>query len=204
MIGHVSRETEERLDCLCEMIARWNPTINLVSSASLTQLSSRHVADSAQLINHVSGPVKLWVDLGSGGGFPGLVVAAILNETLPDCKVTLIESDQRKSVFLQQAAIQMRLKTVHVINCRIEDAPQQNADIVSARALAPLSKLLALAQRHLSPVGTGLFLKGQGVSAELEEVHAQGWRFDLKCHQSITDVTGTILKVTNIAHQAAE
>jgi 16S rRNA (guanine527-N7)-methyltransferase len=193
----VSRETTERLRILAETLSRWNPALNLVSKATLPQMDDRHLRDSAQLIEFVQLRVNHWVDIGAGGGFPGLVVAAILQETDPGCRVTLIEADKRKCVFLREAARKMNLP-INVIAERIERVPPLGADVVSARALAAMPTLCAYADRHLREGGTALFLKGAAHQAELQQALSDGWRFDLSAHKSITDPQGVILELRNL------
>lgn len=146
---NVSRETFEELRAYRSLVRRWTPAINLVSKASVDDLWQRHIADSAQVFAATGAEsAQSWVDLGSGGGFPGLVVAVLAKELRPDLRVTLVESDLRKATFLRQAAQALSLSvTVHSV--RIESLAPQNADVLSARALAPLSDLLAHAERHL-------------------------------------------------------
>lgn len=137
--------------------------------------------------------------MGSGGGFPGLVVAAILSDLQPECKMILIEADKRKAVFLREAARHMAI-SVAVHDARVETMPPLGADVVSARALAAMPTLCAYAQRHLLPGGTALFLKGANHQAEIDDATAQGWRFDVTAHKSVTDPDGAILELRNIQH----
>jgi 16S rRNA (guanine527-N7)-methyltransferase len=197
----VSRETQARLSVLCDMVERWNRSINLVSLATIPQLRQRHVEDSSQLVPFLPEGARLWVDLGSGAGFPGLVVAAHLTDIAPDCAVTLIESDQRKAVFLREASRAMKVKTM-VLASRIEQVSGQAADVISARALAPLPHLLFLTRIHLKPHGVALFLKGQDVAAELNDAVQDGWKFDATQHKSATDPAGTILTVRNLTRDS--
>ena len=136
----VSRETFARLETYVGLIQKWNPRINLVSRNSLDDLWIRHIEDSLQVARAIPMPDR-WVDLGSGGGLPGLVAAILAAEESPDTRFTLIESDQRKSVFLRTVARECDLN-VQVISDRIEKAKPQKADVLSARALADLTTLL--------------------------------------------------------------
>jgi 16S rRNA (guanine527-N7)-methyltransferase len=197
----VSRETSEKLAQLVEMLIKWNRALNLVSKASLAQLADRHVSDSAQLAEFAPDGESHWVDIGSGGGFPGLVVAAILCETRPECHMTLVESDKRKSVFLREAARKMNL-SVRVLAERAEQIPPQGADVVSARALAAMPGLCGLAMRHLRVGGRALFLKGASYQDEIQQAQMQGWMMDIAVHKSITDAQGAILEVRNLRHDA--
>lgn len=194
MTGNVSRETEMRLNILSAMVRRWNATINLVAQNTLADIENRHIKDSLQLLNFCPPNIQHWLDLGSGGGFPGLVVAAQLNDTQPECKVTLIEADLRKCVFLRQAIQAMNLNC-DVIAQRIEALPAQHADVISARALAPLHKLLSLSARHLDAGGVCIFPKGQAAEEEINEARAQGWKFSIDELKSATDPNAKILLI---------
>lgn len=190
----VSRETADRLDSIVALLEKWQRTINLVAPATLPQLWTRHVADSLQLVP-LAGEATRWVDLGSGGGFPGLVVAAVLAER-PDADVTLIESDSRKAAFLREAARIAELPAT-VLPARIEEvAPRIAAgvEVVSARALAPLPKLLPLAEPFIAQGALGLFLKGQDVDNELTAA-TKSWNVEASIVESRTDRSGRILIV---------
>jgi 16S rRNA (guanine527-N7)-methyltransferase len=188
----VSRETMERLETHLDLLRRWNPRINLVSPASLGRAWERHFADSAQLWRLRPAGAQVWLDLGSGAGFPGLVVAAMGVET-PGFEVHLVESDQRKAAFLSAVVRATGVPaTVHAD--RVEALPPMRADVVSARALAPLGTLLAMAEKHRRPGGTGLFPKGASVHKEIAEAAAH-WRFDHAIHPSLTDPRAAIVEI---------
>lgn len=187
-----------RLHDLEQLVVKWNRTVNLVSSATIPNLRDRHIADSGQLVAHMPPGARHWADLGTGGGFPGLVVAVILAGTHPEMVVTLIESDQRKAAFLREAARVLGI-SVTVIAERIESCAPQRADVVSARALAPLPVLLGYAVRHLAPGGTALFLKGAGVDVELVAARRH-WTFDCEILQSQTNPDGCVLKLQGLRH----
>ncbi|MBK0400531.1 16S rRNA (guanine(527)-N(7))-methyltransferase RsmG [Limibaculum sp. M0105] len=189
----VSRETLDRLLRYEAVLRHWNPRINLVARASLDDVWARHFADSAQLVGLAPPSPANWVDMGSGAGFPGLVVAAILAEQAPGCRVSLIESDGRKSAFLHSAAREMGIE-VGIETTRIEDAPARSVDVVSARALAPLDALLALAQRFCGSGTRLLFPKGRMVESELTDARAH-WHIDARLHVSRTDPSGRIVEV---------
>lgn len=192
----VSRETTERLEVYANLIRKWNPRINLVSRKSLEHLWERHIVDSVQVFRslHASGH---WVDIGSGGGLPGVVIAIIAAEEAPDLRVTLIESDQRKSAFLRTAARESGVQ-IKVISSRIEAVEPQNANILSARALADLASLLGFAERHLAESGTCVFPKGANWQKELKEAR-QEWKFEATGVTSLTDSEATILKIRGIS-----
>lgn len=195
----VSRETVERLEQLAVLLAKWNPAINLVSKSTLPEAWTRHIVDSAQLFRLALARVAHWVDLGSGGGFPGLVIAALSAELDPARKITLVESDQRKSTFLRQAAQALELTNVAVLTERIERAQPLAGQVVSARALAPLPQLCAFAQHHLAPDGVALFPKGAKHAEEVAEA-GRTWHFDLTVHPSDTDSSAVVLELRTIGH----
>lgn len=192
----VSRETLTRLDRLAGLLRKWSPAINLVSSRTLPDLWTRHFLDSAQLMD-IAPPTALgWADLGAGGGFPGLVVAIFAEELRPALRVSLVESDQRKAAFLSQAARELGLD-VEIIRRRAEEADPLGVEVISARALAPLTRLLDFAERHLAPGGQALFLKGRQHDAEIEQA-LDRWRFSVQKIPSITDPDAVVLKIKGV------
>jgi 16S rRNA (guanine527-N7)-methyltransferase len=192
------RATLERLEAFEALLRRWTGRINLVAPSTLPELWTRHIADSAQLWPLAPPEAESWADLGSGGGLPGLVIAAIAAET--GCpRVTLIEADQRKCAFLRTAIRELALPAA-VLDRRAEAAPPQAASVVSARALAPLPALLPLVARHLAPDGTALLPKGRDTEAEIVAARAAGWRFRAEAVPSRTDPSGRVLRVADIAH----
>ncbi|MDO5621646.1 MAG: 16S rRNA (guanine(527)-N(7))-methyltransferase RsmG [Paracoccus sp. (in: a-proteobacteria)] len=198
MSENVSRETL-RLQSYAELFRRWNPAINLASRSDIEMLESRHIGDCAQLIDLTVRPTS-WLDLGSGGGLPGVVVSILLQDA--GTKVTLVESDARKAAFLRQVGIKLELQNFLVENSRIEALPPQSADVVSARALAALPNLLGYVHRHLAPDGKALLMKGARWRDELEEAR-QMWHFDCNAQASKTDPDAAILEISNISHAKA-
>lgn len=198
----VSRETEHRLDSLRDILLKWSAAINLVSPGTLPQFWTRHVLDSAQLLAHAPKDAASWLDLGSGAGFPGLVVAALAMEQAPSLSFTLMESDARKCAFLIAAAQSMGVD-VAISRRRIESGPAAPSDVVSARALAPLPRLLELAARHVAPGGVALFLKGAGVEDELA-LAAREWRYRVTHAPSLSDDGGAILKMKEIGRVGSD
>src|SRR5690349_5193773 len=193
VLASVSRETRERLDAYAALLRKWQPTINLVGPRTLGDLWTRHFVDSAQLFPLIPSEARVLVDLGSGAGFPGLVLAIL---GVPE--VHLIESDQRKATFLREAARATQAPvTVHAK--RIEQVSPFPADVVSARALAPLTDLLALASPFLTPDAVCIFPKGQQASDELTAA-AKTWNIKVDRIQSITDPGATILRVSEVSH----
>jgi 16S rRNA (guanine527-N7)-methyltransferase len=196
---NVSRETELRLEAFVAILKKWNRTINLISESTIPEIWRRHILDSAQLFSlRPEGEVTHWADLGSGGGFPGLVIAILALEQAPQMQVTLVESDSRKATFLREAARKVAVD-VEIICDRAEAIEPLMADVLSARALAPLDRLVALAFRHLAPGGRALFPKGSGCDEEVRRA-LETWTFRVQKHQSISDPTGTILSIESISH----
>jgi len=193
----VSRETVERLRRFEALAGKWSRRINLVSSADLPHLWTRHILDSAQLVRFAPESGASWADLGSGGGFPALVLAILFRELRPDMTVTLVESDGRKAAFLHHATAELGL-AVRIITQRLESIRPLDADVLSARALAPLSTLLSHAERHLSPDGVAIFPKGRNWSEELAEAR-RNWQFELAIHESLTDVQARILIIEGLS-----
>lgn len=197
----VSRETLALLDRFVDLLAAAQRTTNLISNASMAQVWTRHVADSFQLLA-LALEAKVWVDLGSGAGFPGLVLACGLVNN-PGAKVHLVESTQKKANFLRQAAAALGVPViVHAV--RIEDFVNSSgvtADIVVARALAPLNKLLGLARPLLERGAKGLFMKGQDVAAELTKA-ARYWRFEPRLIPSKTHQDGRIVAIDGLERRS--
>ena len=189
----VSRETMERFETYEALVKKWNPRINLVSKSTLGGMWQRHFVDSAQLWEHIPKNASVWLDFGSGAGFPGLVNAVIAREKMPDLKFVLVESDQRKCAFLINAAREMDLK-VAVVPSRIEATPSQHADIISARAVASLEDLLAFSSLHAHKSTVLLLPKGNSYESELTAAQKH-WHIDTKVIQSLTDSNSVILKI---------
>ena len=166
ILQDVSRETTERLQAYVAELLRWNKRINLISRATEGEVWQRHILDSAQIYDLAPESAASWLDFGSGAGLPGLVVAILAKEANPELKVTVVDSDTRKTVFLQTIAKQLDLAT-KIENARIENLPPQNSDVISARAVAPLSKLFDLAARHAHEKTMFLFPKGADHTSEI-------------------------------------
>ncbi len=192
----VSRETSERLEIYAQLLRKWNPRINLVSRNTLDDLETRHIADSMQIFDLAPQGWKHWADLGSGGGFPGLVIAILAAEFSPVAQVTLVESDQRKCAFLR-TVIRETGAPATVVAGRIEATAPLSADILSARALADLDTLLGFAERHLCEGGAALFPKGANWKKEVDNARVQ-WRFDCEARTSKTEPSAVILKIGGI------
>lgn len=194
----VSRETEAKLHSFVNLVEKWTSRINLIGPATQPEIWDRHIRDSAQLVPLAPISPTHWVDLGSGGGFPGIVVAIIAAELWPAMQVTLVESDQRKSAFLRTAVRELGVPA-QVVSRRIESLEPLGADVVTARALAPLDALLGYIAPHLTPEGRALLPKGRQATAEIARAR-QSWRFGLAIHPSLTDQEASILVIDGIEH----
>lgn len=197
----VSRETLERLTVYADLLVKWQVRINLVGPETVADLWSRHFLDSAQLWRLIPPEAGRLVDLGSGAGFPGLVLAVMRPTAAARPEVFLVESDARKCAFLREAA-RLTGTQVTVINQRIEQVAPLQADVVVARALAPLVKLLAWAAPHLAPGGQCLFLKGRGAEDELTAT-AKEWKITADRVLSLTDPAGIVLQLREVCRGRA-
>ncbi|MBV7411015.1 16S rRNA (guanine(527)-N(7))-methyltransferase RsmG [Maritimibacter sp. DP1N21-5] len=193
--SNVSRETLERLDVYADLLAKWNPKINLVSKGTMSELWTRHFLDSAQVFE-LAPVADHWLDIGTGGGFPGVVVAIIGAHQRPELKVTCVESDQRKATFLRTVLRETGVLGT-VLATRVEDLAPQGADIISARALAPLSMLLGYAKRHLKPEGVALFPKGAEHQKEINDA-LETWSFHADKIPSRTNPDAVVLRIGDI------
>jgi 16S rRNA (guanine527-N7)-methyltransferase len=181
----VSRETEARLDAYVDLLIQWQAKTNLVSSSTLLKVWTRHISDSLQLLG-LAPAAKIWADLGSGGGFPGIALACALAET-PGATVHLVERNAKKAAFLREAVrITGAPGMVHLAD--IEDSVDRisgGIDCVTARAVAPLHQLIGFAHPHMARGAKALFLKGQDVEAELTEA-TKYWKMEPRLHRSLT------------------
>ena len=193
---NVSRETFLRLKEYEKLLFKWNAKINLVSRSTLDNFWNRHVLDSAQFLSSVGEKAGKWVDLGSGGGLPGLVVAILSDEIEPVNKLFLVEADVRKAVFLKTVCRELGLK-VEVYNNRIEELLPISANIVSARALAPLKTLCLYAKNHLEKDGVAVFAKGENWKAELVEAQKK-WIFSYEAVKSTLHEGSVVLVLRGI------
>ena len=193
----VPRETIHRLYRYAELLTHWQKSTNLVAPSTLATLWPRHFADSAQLLN-LAPEARLWLDLGSGAGFPGMVVAILASQ--PDFRVYLIESNAKKCAFLAEVARATKAP-VDIHAMRIEDFARRTdtlkPDVVSARALAPLPRLLGFAAPFFGADTRGLFLKGRDAQDEVEAARAE-WDATYRLHPSLTSSDGQIVEVTGL------
>ena len=186
----VSRETMDRLAAFAVLLRSENERQNLVSAATLDHFWARHVMDSAQLLRFVEGPGP-WLDLGTGAGFPGLVVAA-----LRQGPVTLVESRRLRIEFLQRAAAILEIEP-EILHDPVERVPARPFAVISARAFAPLPRLLALAHRFSTEKTLWLLPKGRGAKSELEAVR-DAWQGDFRLEPSLTDADAEIIVATGV------
>lgn len=190
----VSRETLANLDLLAAELVRWQSIKNLVGPVTLNQIWTRHIADSMQLLRYAPGPGP-WLDLGSGGGFPGLVVAMARTETR-EGTTHLVESNGRKCAFLRHI-VRVAGLDAEVHEARIEEILPRfdhSFAVVSARALASMSQLLIWTNQLLRKGALGIFPKGQDVERELKEA-ATSWEFSADVRQSLTDQKARVVLV---------
>jgi len=193
----VSRETLARFEAYAELLTRWSARINLVGRDTLADLWRRHMLDSAQLRAFVATASQSLIDLGSGAGFPGLVLAI-----LDVAGVELVEADSRKAAFLREAARVVEVE-VTIRPCRLATVPPHAVDVVTARALAPLDRLLDLAQPFIGPDTVCLFPKGERAEQELTLARKR-WTMNSSMYDSIADPRGVILRLHGVARELRE
>jgi 16S rRNA (guanine527-N7)-methyltransferase len=190
----VSRETLARLEAYAELLTRWSARINLVGRDTIADLWRRHILDSAQLRAFVPDGARGMIDLGSGAGLPGLVLTIL---GVPG--VELVEADSRKCAFLREAA-RITEARVTLRPCRVEAMSPHPIDVVTARACAPLDRLLGLAEPFLARDGECLFLKGERIEEELTLARKR-WTMTASLHQSRSDPRGVVLRLQQVARE---
>ena len=189
---NVSRETLQKIADFVDLLLLWNKKLNLISKNTVADIYDRHILDSLQLMQYIGSREQKILDLGTGAGLPGMVlhIAGYRN-------MTLVESIKKKCLFLSEVKERLAL-TTEIINARIEDLKPMKCDIITARAVAPLDKLLGLIYAHCNKNSKILFLKGRNYRAEIE--NAQNlWSFNYKSYKSITSDESVILEITNVA-----
>ena len=191
----VSRETLNDLNAFADLIRKWNRTINLVSPHDMAVLYQRHIWDSANLLHHITAP-KLWLDVGSGGGFPGIVVAIFYKADHSVTRVVLVESDKRKAAFLRVVATELVLN-IEIVNERVENAANISPDVISARAFRPLAAILHSCHHLSVDKTTWLLPKGTQWRQEVRTASAD-WAFDLTAHESPTNISAAVLELHNV------
>lgn len=192
----VSRETLERLELYAALLEKWQKKINLVSKKTIPDLWTRHFLDSAQLFQHLPSPDSKILDLGSGAGFPGLILSI-----LGARNVSLVDSDSRKCAFMREAARQTE-SPVTVFELRIESLPPTTYDVVTSRACADLNVLLELSSTYRHPESICLFLKGRHYKEELTTAK-KSWKLRETLIPSLSDDEGTILRLEGISHASS-
>lgn len=179
--GECDAKALARLERLVELLEEENARQNLVSKASLEEVWQRHIVDSAQLLPYVPRGTTPWLDLGTGAGFPGLVISALR----PDCEVLLVESRTKRIEWLGRARLELGLQKVEVLGERLEQLESRKVAVISARAFAPLERLLSLSARFSTKTTIWLLPKGRSAQQELDEL--RGWRHKFHVEQSVTD-----------------
>lgn len=192
----ISGTTLERFDSYTKSLVHWNNHINLVAPSTLDDVWKRHLLDSAQLWKDEISMPSRWVDIGSGGGFPGLVVALIAADRGVDLEFIFVEADTRKAAFLRSVSSQLGLRATTLVD-RIEKVPALDADVISARACAPLAKLLGYSRCHLNPAGQARFLKGRRYRSELTEAKRR-WHVKVTVCESVTDPEGAVITIADV------
>ena len=183
----VDGQAMARLEVFAALLRAENQRQNLVSAASLGAVWLRHIADSAQLLRHVPRETGLWLDLGTGAGFPGLVIAMLR----PDSRLVMVDSRPRRCEWLESVVAELGLVRARVLASRVEKLPAMTAGVISARAFAPLDRLLDISARFSTEVTRWLLPKGRGAAQELREL--TGWRHRFHVEQSLTDAEAGVI-----------
>lgn len=197
---NVSRETFKKIKQFAELLKVWNQKMNLVSRNSLEDLWKRHILDSVQLINYISPQVKNLLDIGSGAGFPAIILAILLQEKNPETKITLVESITKKTVYLNDVREKLGLSNVKVINSRVENINLPKPNLITARAVAALDVLCGYVSKIGNNNTESLFLKGKSYKDEIAEAEKH-WKFDLEVFPNKYSDEGVILKLSNLRKQ---
>ena len=194
---NVSRETYKKLQKFIALLIEWNEKMNLVSKNSLADVWIRHVLDSAQLVDYIPVNAKQIVDIGSGSGFPGVVLAVMLQDIKPQASITLVESITKKSVYLNDVKQKLGLNSVCVVNDRVENAVFKNVDLITARAVASMDILCGYAKKIGNKNTQMLLLKGKSFSEE-DEISRKHWQYDTDIFENKYSSDGVVVKVRNI------
>lgn len=194
---NVSRETFDKLKHYQSMLIEWQSKFNLVSSSTLDDAWNRHFLDSVQLFQYIPNQAKVLYDFGSGAGFPGMVLAIMANEKMPDLQVSLIESTTKKTLYLN--AVKSKTNTnVTILNDRIENLQLPKADVITSRAMASLTELLGYAYKFCKKESVCIFPKGKKYAEELSEAHKR-WKFKCRIVASTQSDEGKILIINNLS-----
>ena len=193
----VSRETMEKMKSFVSLLQEWNQKMNLVSKNSLEEVWTRHILDSLQLVKYISVDTKTLLDIGSGAGFPAVVLAIAMQENMPNAKWILTESITKKTVYLKDVCAKLDLNNVCIKNDRVENLQLKNVDLITARAVAALDVLCEYAYGISGTKSKMLFLKGRTYK---EEVHnaRQKWNFYYEVLPSAYSDEGVILQINNL------
>ncbi len=195
---NVSRETYLKLDRYCQSLTEWQEKFNLISKNTLNDIWNRHIEDSAQIFEHIPSKAKKLLDIGSGAGFPGMVIAIIASEKTPYLNITLVDSIHKKTLYLNHVKELNNLSNVEILNDRAENITGSKFDVITARAVTALTELLKYSHPLLSKNGVCIFLKGRSYKDEIFTAR-QNWNFDCKEINSQTSDEGKILIISNIA-----
>lgn len=193
---NVSRETIRDLEEFQKMVLDWNKKFNLISKTSENHIWNRHIVDSLQLVKFIKKEDTILYDLGSGAGFPGVVIAIYAKYFYPSLKVFLVESVRKKASFLNEIKKNLDLN-IEIINDRVENLKKQKIDIISSRAMASLDKLLEYSFNLSNGKTKMLFLKGLNWQKEVEQAQNK-WNFSFEAIQSSTSLEGRILVIENL------
>lgn len=194
---NVSRETKRKLGDFVALLREWNEKMNLVSKKSLEEVWERHVLDSMQLIKYIYPDDLNLVDIGSGSGFPAIVLAILLQEINPKSKLTLVESITKKTVYLNDVRLRLGLDNVEIKNIRVENGVFKNVDLITARAVASLSDLFGYSFTIGNKKTRMLFPKGKSYKEEENEAN-KSWIYNREVHLNCYYEDGVILEVTNL------
>ncbi len=194
---HVSRETFERLKVCQKLLSEWQERFNLVGKNTLDDAWNRHFLDSAQLFKFIPENAETLYDLGSGAGFPGMVLAIMAAEKTPYLNISLIESTAKKTLYLNELKKQTAIN-VNIVNDRIENLPSVKVDVITSRALTALDNLLGYAHRFCKASTVCIFPKGRKYAEEIELARRR-WKFDCRIEDSEQSAEGKILIITNLS-----
>lgn len=193
----VSRETIEKLKAFVGILREWNSKMNLVSKNSLEDVWQRHILDSLQLVEYLPSNLRHLVDIGSGAGFPGIVLAIVMAEKFPDAKITLVESITKKTVYLNDVCQKLALKNVQIINNRVENIVFKDVDVITARAVAALDVLCGYAYKIFGSKGLMLFLKGKTYEQE-HELAGKNWHYAMKLYPNRYSDDGVVMELRDL------
>ena len=184
-IYNVSRETKEKIEAYKTLVLEWNCKLNLISKSSVEHIWERHILDSVQLYKYIRPTDKILLDLGSGAGFPGMVLAIMAEQLNPELSINLVESIGKKTLFLNAVKNELKLN-VNILHDRIENIKMKNVDVITSRALAALSKLLDYSKPFCRTETNLIFPKGDHLADEIDTAQKQ-WYFKYKAENSATD-----------------